>query len=455
MKYLNLNITFLFCLLFMSGYAQDTIFLDRQKALDIALQNNHLIKIFHYKTESAHAGLAEMKSHYWPRLELEASYAYNSNPDIHAYKGEFSHIYHDLIDVGWIDEILEEYFPLPPKDMVLIHGEEFFYKTKLSLYQPVTQLTTVNTGRKIAETDYEISKAEKEKVVSEIEVGVTELYYGILIETRYEEAALLELEYKLRERQDAINAYEGGELLEVDVFALKAEVNEKEQELLQIRNKKEKYRLTLKQVLALPAGARPILANDTSMQARPGNLDEYIRSGLLNNHELQIAGLTVEKAQYGIDAAKKEYIPELAFFMQYNFNHGIPLYPDSYFLAGFNLKWTLMAAGQRKALVSQREALQAEAYEDMEYKKISIRNEVEKVWLDIRYAHQLIETAQNALHARKEALRLSEDAYREKEILESAFSKARANLKKAEADLFAARANLIIQHTKLAALTNK
>mgnify|MGYP006277614505 CR=1 FL=1 len=454
MKYLNLNITFLFCLLFMSGYAQDTIFLDRQKALDMAMHNNRLIKIFHYKTKSARAGLAEMKSHYWPRLELEASYAYNSNPDIHAYKGEFSHIYHDLIDVGWIDEILEEYFPLPPKDMVLIHGEEFFYKTNLSLYQPVTQLTTVNTGRKIAETDYEISKVEKEKVMSEIKVGVTELYYGILIENRYEEAALLELEYKLRERQDAINAHEAGEVLEVDVFALKAEVNEKEQELLQIRNKKEKYVLTLKQMLALPAGAEPVLANDTSMQAIPGNLDEYIRSGLLNNHELQIAGLTVEKAQYGIDAAKKEYIPELAFFMQYNFNHGIPLYPDSYFLAGFNLKWTLMAAGQRKALVSQREALQAEAYEDLEYKKISLRNEVEKVWLDIQYAHQLIKTADEALRARKEALRLSEDAYLEKEILESELISARAELMKAEADLFAARANLIIQHARLAALTD-
>lgn len=445
-----------FIMSFAATQAQDTIYIDLEQAHEIAENNNQLVQIFQYKIENAHAKLDEMKSHYYPRLELDASYAYNSNPDIHAKKGEFSHIYHDLIDVGWIDDILDEYFPLPPKDMVLVHGDEFFYKTSLSLYQPVSQLTSINTGRKVAVVDYKITQAEKEKVVSEIKTAVTELFYGILLEEKYEEAAKTAIEFKKMEYLDARNAYEVGEVLELDVFAMEAEIHEKEQELIKTKNKKESYLLKLKQLLNLETDNIPVLIdenifNNEVVLTAP---DDLVMKALSNNTDLQIADMTVEKAAYGIDAAKKDYIPELVYFMQYNLNHGIPLYPDQYLVAGLNLKWTLVAAGERRAVVRQREALRNEALLDFEYRKNEIRNKIEDLYLDILYAKKLIETANKALTARKEEFRLVQDAFEEGEALNTKLLEAKADLEKAQANLFAARINLLIKHAKLEEVLN-
>ncbi len=442
-------------LIFGSVSAQETIYLDLDSALRLAENNNRLIRIFQYKIENAEGQLNEMKSHYYPRIVFEGIFAYNSDPDIHVKKGEFNHIYEDLIDVKWIDDILEEYFPLPPKNMVLVHGDNYFYKTNLSLYQPLTQLTTVNTGRKVAETDLLISEIEKKNIVSEIKLGVTELFYGILLQTKLEEWAYYELEYKKAEYNDASNAYEEGQILGIDVKGLDAEIYEQEQELIAIRNKKDSYILSFKQLTGLDYNTTPVLILDSVNLSIPSGLDVYQSSAFQKNFDLRISELTLQKANLGIDASKKGYIPELSYFFQYNYNKGIPLYPENYFITGLNLQWTLLASGERASKVKQSNALFNEAREDFEYTKQTIRNEVESAYLNMDYAIKLIQTAAKALNARTEELTLAEDAVLEGEALNTTLLQAKADLAKAEADHLGAQLNYMIQMAKLKRLTGE
>nr|NQU93199.1 TolC family protein [Bacteroidota bacterium] len=417
------------------AYGQDTIHLNLDQSLQMAQNNNRLIKIFQYRIENEKGKLTEMKSNFYPRLKLEGNFAYNSDPNIHVYKGEFNHIYDDLIDVGWIDEILDEYLPLPPKDMILVHGDNYFYKANIGLYQPISQLTTINTGKKISETDLRISEIEKKNVISEVLYGVKELYYGILLESKREDAAKYQLEYKKAEYNDAINAQEYGEILAVDVKALRAEISEQEQELLKAQNKKEDYILTFKQMLGLGFNQQPLLVMDAALVPLPVNRQDYTTEALQDNPSLEIAGLTVQKADLGVDAAKKEYIPGLTLFMQYNNNKGIPLTPRSYFLAGLNLEWDIISSGERSAVVRQRKALWNEASEDLAYKKESIKNEIEKIFLNLQYAVRLKETANEALEARAEELRLAGNAVEEGEALNTKLLEAKADFAQAEADV--------------------
>lgn len=436
-------------------YAQDTINLDLEESLQMAEKNNRLIRIFQYKIENAEGRLSEMKSNFYPRVIAEGTFGYNSDPNIHVKKGEFSHIYEDLIDVGWIDEILEEYFPLPPKDMVLVHGDNYFYKTNISFYQPVSQLTSVNTGRKILTTDLRISEIKKEDVVSEIKLGVTELFYGILLETKNEEAAVYELEYKKAEYEDAVNAYEAGAILDLDVKALQAEVHEREQELLKIQNKKKSYLLSFKQLLGMDYDSYPRLVCDSLLLSPPAPLQNYMTSASKNNYSLGELDLTLQKAKFGIIEAKKEFIPELTYFLQYNYNRGIPLTPDAYLLTGLNLKWDIFTSGERMALIRQRNALFNEALEDLKYEKQSIRNEVEKVYLDLVYAEKLIRTAELAYEARKEELRLARNAVEEEEALPLRLIKAKSDFAYAEADLLGAKLNFLIIKARLERLSGE
>ncbi len=430
-------------------YAQDTLYLDLESSKKMAENNNRLIKIFQYKIENSEGQLSEMKSNYFPRVVAEGTFGYNSDPNIHVYKGEFNHIYDDLIEVGWIDEMLKEYFPLPPKDMILVHGDEFFYETNVSVYQPLSQLTQVNTGRKVAETDLKITRIKKEDVVSEIKLGVTELFYGILLESKKLDAAGLEIKYKEAEYQDVFNAWKAGEILEIDVKALEAEIHEKEQELIQIRNKWQSYLLSFRQLTGLDDEMEIALMPVQIEIDETADLSEILSMARQNNYDLRIADLTMQKASLGIMAAKKEYIPELTYFMQYNYNHGIPLNPDAYFLTGLNLKWNIFSSGERKALVKQRNALHKEAVEDFEYERQTVRNEVEKGYLNLSYAKKLIETARLALQARKEEVKLISDAVEEGESLPTRLIKAKSDLAKAEADVLGAQLNYLIVKAKL------
>ncbi len=435
--------------------SQDTLFLNLQESLIRAESNNRLIRIFEYKINHARAKLTEMKSHFYPRVIFDGTFAYNSDPNIYLKKGEMNHVYDDLIDVGWIDEMLKEYFPLPPKDMTLLHGDELFYKTNVGLYQPISQLTTINTGKKAAITDLEITKTEKTNLISQIRLGVIELFYGILLESKREEAATLELEYKILEYEDAKNAEQVGTLLSLDVEALNAEIFEKEQELVRIKNQKESYLLSFKHLLGLEYSSIPVPLTELTVKSNAGKLDHYVQQASQNNYQLKISGLTLQKAEYGIDAAKKGYIPELSGFAQYNYNKGIPLYPENYLLAGLNLKWTLVAAGERAAMRKQSNALYEEAYEDLEYEKETVRNEVEKTYLDLIYAKKLLATANKAMEARKEELRLAVNARKEGIILEYKLLEAMADRAWAEADVLGAQLNYRILLAKMRRLTGE
>ena len=448
----------LLSLLLVTGtaiHAQDTLYMNLSQAIDSAQNNNRLIRIFQYRIKNAQGKLTEMKSHYYPRVILDGSFAYNSDPNIRLKKGELNRAVEELINIEWIDELITDYFPIPPKDMIILYGQDFFIKSNLGLYQPLSQLTTINTGRKVAETDLLISEIEKENIISQIRLGITELFFGILIESKNEAYALYDVDYAKSEYRDAVNASEAGEVLPIDVLGLEAEIHEKEGELLQIRNKKEQYLLTFGQMVGLDDPLVPVPRLDSVSLSVPAPLPDYERLASKNNFELGIAGLTMHKADLGITAAKKGYIPELTAFAQYNYNYGIPLFPESYLLAGLNLTWTLVAAGERKALVNQRNALFMEASEDFQYKTRQIRNEVRSSYLNIIYAQKLIVTAQKALVARQAEYQLAKDAVEEGEALPGVFLQARADLAKAEADMLGAQLNYQIIIAKMKRLTGE
>jgi len=449
---MHIKFTSLLLICFFIGAAthgQDTLHLSINQSLEMARNNNRLIKIFQHRIENQQGKVSEMKSHFYPRIRAEGTMGYNSDPNIYVHEGEFNHIYDDLIDVGWIDEILEEYLPLPPKDMVLIHGDNIFYKANVGLYQPISQLTTINTGKKISETDLFISEVEKKNVVSEVMYGVKELYYGILLETKREEALQYRLEYKIAEYNNALNALEVGEILDVDVRALRAKISEQEQELLKTQNTKDDYLLTFKQLVGVDFNKQLILNMGSTLEPQPMSRQDFTTEALQLNPSLEIAGLTVKKADLGIDAAKKEYIPGLTLFMQYNNIQGIPLTPTSYFLGGLNLEWDIFSSGERSAVVNQRKALWNEASEDLAYKQQSIQNEIEKTYMNLRYAIRLKETAKEALEARAEELRLVQNAVEEGEKLNSQVLEAKADFAKAEADVLGSEINYLLLMAKL------
>jgi outer membrane protein TolC len=244
-------------------------------------------------------------------------------------------------------------------------------------------------------------------------------------------------------------------MLYLDVTALKADIFDKEQDLLKEENLREQYLLSFNQLIGEDFSYSPNLILPAIEVMPMGGIQKYYQMGAVDNYQLNIATATLDQSKLGITAAKKAYIPELSYFAQYNYNYGIPLYPENYFLTGLNLKWTLVAFGERSSVVKQRNALYNEALEDLEYKRLTVQTEIHQAYRNIIYAESLIRTANEAFLAREEEMQLTIDAVDAGEALPSMIYKAKADLAEARADKLAAELNYQISIAKLNRLIGK
>ena len=426
------------------------------EALEMALNENKLIKISQQRILGSEGKLSEMKSNYFPRIEIQSVGAYNSDPNLYIDKGDLNGLYNQLLNDGIINEAIDDYlinnYPLPSQKVTILGGNNFAVKSNAAIYQPITQLTSINTGRKVAELDVEISKLQYDGVKSKISLGVKELFYGILIQDAKVNEALQEVKYKESEYQDATNAYEAGELLYMYVTSAKAEVFEAAQDLLYEKNLKDQYISSFNQLIGaqysyLPDLELPILDFEPVRE-----IQEYYVQGSEKNYGLNIALADLDKSELGITAAKKAFIPELSFFAQYYYNYGIPLYANQYLLTGLNFQWTLIDFGERASVVKQRNAIYNEALDNLEYKMLTLQGEIQQAYKNISYAESLILTALKAYEAREEELILTINAVEAGEALSSMMFKAKADMSGAKADKLAAELNYQIAVAKLNSL---
>ncbi|HJN04997.1 MAG TPA: TolC family protein [Bacteroidales bacterium] len=62
------------------------------EAVEMALNENKLIKISQQRIIGSEAKLSEMKSNYFPRIVLESVGAYNSDPNLYINKGQLNNL---------------------------------------------------------------------------------------------------------------------------------------------------------------------------------------------------------------------------------------------------------------------------------------------------------------------------------------------------------------------------
>jgi outer membrane protein TolC len=429
------------------------------EALEMALNENKLIKISQQRILGSEGKLSEMKSNYFPRIEIQSVGAYNSDPNLYINKGDLNGLYNQLLNDGFINEAADDWlinnYPLPSRKVTILGGNNFAVKSNAAIYQPITQLTSINTGRKVAELDVEISKLQYDGVKSKIRLGVKELFYGILIQDAKVNEALQEVEYKKSEYKDATNAYEAGELLYMYVTSAKAEVFEAAQDLLYEKNLKDQYISSFNQLIGAQYSYQPDLELPILDFEPVGEIQEYYIQGSEKNYGLKIAFADLDKSELGITAAKKAFIPELSFFAQYYYNYGIPLYANQYLLTGLNFQWTLIDFGERASVVKQRNAIYNEALDNLEYKILTLQGEIQQAYKNISYAESLILTALKAYEAREEELILTINAVEAGEALSSMMFKARADMSGAKADKLAAELNYQIAVAKLNSLVGE
>jgi len=425
--------------------AQDNRALTLENAVDLAMQNNHLLNVKKYQVEEKQQKVNEDKVKYYPVVAIGGSYQYNTNlPSITIEEGRFG-----ALPFGGM------YYPLPPVDEVIEVGRHNVYNAGVTVYQPITQIGKINAGVQVSKTDLLIAEAEESKAVLQVKQAVEKLYFGLLILQKQVEEAEIRVALAKTKLSDVENAVSAGKTTESNRYGLSASAACEEQELLKLKIQYDDYSDDLKHITGLDPSGNLILEKDPPeiLPAGFADADSSVNGATANNKDLRIASLYSDKADYSIKASKFSYLPDLGILGGYTYQEGTDIYPRNNAFIGASLKWNIQDAFLNRSIQRQRNFARKQAEENLANTMEQVTKDIEKASRKLKQSEALIRVAEKIVDYRREDLKLQIDRRNSGLNLESDLLAARAALAKAESDYFAARLNYRIALSELQILT--
>ncbi|SDG92461.1 Outer membrane protein TolC [Dyadobacter soli] len=426
------------------SYAQEAQPLTLEKAVEMALQNNHLLNVRKLQVAEKEAKVAEDAIKRYPVASVSSSYQYNANlGQLVIEQGSFGALPLGGTTIALPNE--EKTFPL---------GKHHNFNAGVTLYQPITQLGKIKTGIEVAKTDVELARHEQSRASLQIRQAIEKLYYGLLITQKQQEEANAKIKLAQMRLYDVESALLSGKTIDVNKAGLQANIADEEQNLLKLRIQTEDYTADLKQLTGIETDS-VALAPVANAGTVAGTLDSYLTNAATANNDIKIASLTEIKTQKAIRAAEQSNRPDIGLVAGYSYQTGNLLFPNNNPFVGAQFKWNIQDLVANKQIIRQRHFLSQQARESLINTQNQVRNDVSKTHRKLTQATALIAVAEKAVKYRTEELKVQTDKQASGLNLEADILNTRSLLAKAEADLLAAQLNYRLAQSDLQRLAGE
>lgn len=408
-------------LLGASQVSAQSMELSLPEAVDLALKQNSVLKISRGKVTEARQKLVSARADYFPHLSNSTRYSVLSDRGL------------VTVPAGGLGTI-PGVGPFPSQSVTFDQGSNTLLISDTTLSQPLTQLFKINEANSIAKSDRSIAEAEVKKAEDEVILTVHQLYYGLLIAHKQEEAvkaALVAAQESLRESEQGVLA---GNQLEVAVTGSRANLLQNRQSLLAIENQIADLTSELADLLGLAPDLQLNLCEVDLTRSTTLTRDQYLTDALSRNPNLQEAKETVEKSRYAVGAARDEYIPDITLFARHTYQDGVPFMTHNIGTFGVQLVWNMFDWGKRGGVVGQRLAQLTQAEENRKRVEKRIAVDIDKAYRKLARTKMMIDVAREALALRLETERLSANQFKAGTTTGAKFAESSTAVKKAELD---------------------
>jgi outer membrane protein len=419
--------------------------LSLEKAVDLALQNNHLLNIKELQVGEKEAKIRESRIKAFPTLIANSAYQYNQNLSVLTFPpGSF----------GSLPLSPELTIPLPPEALSFPLNERENFSAGLTLYQPLTQLGKIKAGVDVSKSDVMIAEQERIKASLQLQQAVEKIYYGLLINLKHKEEAEARLELARVKLHDVESAWLSGKTVASSKAGLLAGVADEEQNMLKLVIEAEDFSADLKHITGLTADSLVLEEVAFRMESIPLP-DSFKTSAASRNSDLMIAGLSQTKAEQARKAARYTYLPDLGLLAGYTYQTGNFIYPEHNPFIGASFRWNLQDILLNRQLVNQRNFSVQQSMEFALDAEDKLNSDIDKAYRKITLAEALVNVAQKAVLYRQEELKIQQDKEEGGLNTASDLLNAKALLAKAQADLLAAQMNYRIALTDLKMLAGE
>jgi outer membrane protein TolC len=407
-----------------------------QEAIDLAIQQNHAVKMAHYEVAAEKEKKRNAYSDYFPSITNESNAIHITNLErIEVPSGAFG-----AVPGGPL---------IPSATTYLTQGNLDYQTSGTMLAQPITQLIKIHDANKVAEADLRTSEASERKTITDVVYKVQELYYRVLTTQLQRKAAELQITSSEESVAEAREQNKNGELLEVALVESRANSLEAKQTLLTADMQVSTLTTQLNDALGIPLNTKLDLDPEVNTAFDVPARDEALRTALNDNPEVQEAIQKVAKARAAAGAAKAEYIPDVTGFARYSYQNGVPFLDHNFGTFGVRFSYDLFDAGKRRSLVRERHDEMSEAEENLDRVKDEIAVRITSIYNRLETTRTMVDVAKESLAARQENARLTEDQFKAGVSLASRRDAMQAQATKAQAGLLEASLDYLLTRDEL------
>jgi len=405
------------------------------EAVQLALAQNHALKIARLKVIENEQKKAGQRSAYFPTVKNESNILHITELESIAIPaGAFGTAGGALV---------------PGRTVNLPQGQTTLFSSGTQISQPLTQLIRIHDANRVAAAVVAVSRDDLKKAETEVALQVHTLYFGILITRLQKQAAEQETAYateRLRESEDDVRR---GNALKVAAVQGKAGLLESQQSVLTAELQLTDLNTELNDLLGLPLDTSLELdpAVPSSFELRPR--EEYVQTAWSENPEIMAAKDAVRKAKAGVAAAKSAYIPDVTAFARQSYQDGVPFLVRNFGTFGVNLTYDVFDFGKRRAAVRAGEAELAQAEENLQRLKDQVAVGIQRDYDKLERSRNLVNVAKQVVELRQESERLTRNQLSQGVVLVSDRRQSTAATYKAQADYLQASLGYLLAWAEL------
>lgn len=377
----------LFFLILMSGIliAQE-ISLSLEEARDMALSNNHSIKMSVKERESAEYQKKASKTRFLPSLSFNGAY-YTKGDQWKFQKGPERLPVYDLSDPDNPLQVANHFAMLKIDENI---GSKNSYLFSFSLAQPIFTGGKIIAQYNIASNLADISVKKEELSRHETLLKIDQAYWQTVSLQKKLISALAYRETVENHLRNIENYHTEGFVTENEVLKVRVKYNEAQLLVLKAENGVKLSKMALNQLIGLPLNTEIILTDETIANTftvnQHINLDDVFKS----RPEIEMAQKGVDISRNYNNITRSRYMPNIALQASYQFTN-----PNPYnsFKNEFGNDWTLALVAQMELFHwNERGNLNSAARKSYESSLIRLEETKELISLDVKQAeYKLIE----------------------------------------------------------------
>ncbi len=416
------------CLLIpsISPAEDNALTLTLDKALEMALANNTLIKEAIEKQKAAIEEEKSAKSDYFPKAS--ASYSYTNLKE-------------------------KPYAVFGPSEMPI--GNKDNYQWDVTLIQPIFTGFALSIRHKMAGLGVDLREMEKDRAVLDVTKEVKVAYFNILLAEKFFMVSNEEVKNLESHVNDAQHLYEQGMIPYNDLLRSKVALANAVQNRVKAETNIEMAVSSLNTLLRIGINKETEVEDILNIVPLPYNLENLIDEALRRRPELDALRIAVENADNAVRLARSSYYPEVAMVGSYEQKGDNPEANNNDYSNSYNTsvtmqaRWRFFEWGKTRADVRKYIHEKLSLVERLKGVEDDIRLEVKNSLLNLQVSKRNIRTGEESLTQAKENWRITNLQYQQQMTTSTEVLDARTFLTQAETNYYGALYGYMISEAEL------